>query len=106
MVSCNEDIDNSYSRNQSVIELQPSGEFVKLDENNPDATALTLDWTTAHNYGDDYMVPKNNGSSHDYPFYKEQMLGLKEVMEQEFNQKISDELMEQLIDMKVKSALQ
>lgn len=58
------------------------------------------------NYGDDYMVPKNNGSSHDYPFYKEQMLGLKEVMEQEFNQKISDELMEQLIDMKVKSALQ
>lgn len=55
-VSCNEDIDNSYSRNQSVIELQPSGEFVKLDENNPDATALTLDWTTAHNYGDDYIT--------------------------------------------------
>lgn len=40
------------------------------------------------------------------PSYKEQMPGLKEVMEQEFNQKISDELMEQLIDMKVKSALQ
>ena len=55
-VSCNEDIDNSYSRNQSVIELQPSGEFVKLDENNPDATALTLDWTTAHDYGDDYIT--------------------------------------------------
>ena len=55
-VSCNEDIDNSFSRNQSVIELQPSGEFVKLDENNPDATALTLDWTTAHDYGDDYIT--------------------------------------------------
>lgn len=53
------------------------------------------------NYGDDYMVPKNIGSSHDYPFYKEQMLGLKEVMEKEFNQSISDELMEQIIDMKV-----
>lgn len=53
------------------------------------------------NYGDDYMIPKNIGSSHDYPFYKEQMLGLKEVMEKEFNQSISDEMMEQIIDMKV-----
>ena len=42
-MSCNDDIDNSYSRNQSVIELQPSGDYIKLDENNPDATALTLD---------------------------------------------------------------
>lgn len=56
-------------------------------------------------YGDEYMIPRRL-VAHDYPFYKEQMLGLKEVMEQEFNQKISDELMEQLIDMKVKSALQ
>lgn len=55
-MSCNDDIDNSYSRNQSVIELQPSGDYIKLDENNPDATALTLDWTTAHNYGDDYIT--------------------------------------------------
>lgn len=56
-------------------------------------------------YGEGYMIPRRL-VAHDYPFYKEQMLGLKEVMEQEFNQKISDELMEQLIDMKVKSALQ
>ena len=55
-MSCNDDIDNSYSRNQSVIELQPSGDYIKLDENNPDATALTLDWTTAHDYGDDYIT--------------------------------------------------
>ena len=53
------------------------------------------------NYGADYMTPINVGSSHDYPFYKEQMLGLKDVMEKEFNQSISDELMEQIIDMKV-----
>ncbi len=55
-MSCNDDIDNSYSRNQSVIELQPSGDYIKLDESNPDATALTLDWTTAHNYGNDYIT--------------------------------------------------
>ena len=55
-MSCNDDIDNSYSRNQSVIELQPSGDYIKLDENNPDATALTLDWTTAYDYGDDYIT--------------------------------------------------
>lgn len=55
-MSCNDDIDNSYSRNQSVIELQPSGDYIKLDENNPDATALSLDWTTAHNYGNDYIT--------------------------------------------------
>ena len=53
------------------------------------------------NYGEDYMIPKNVGSSHDYPFYKEQMYGLKEVMEKEFNQSISDEMMEQIIEMKV-----
>lgn len=55
-MSCNDDIDNSYSKNQSVIELQPSGDYIKLDESNPDATALTLEWTNAHNYGDDYIT--------------------------------------------------
>ncbi len=53
------------------------------------------------NYGADYMTPKNVGSSHDYPFYKEQIRGLKEVMEKEFGQELSDEMMEQLIAMKV-----
>lgn len=53
------------------------------------------------NYGADYMTPKNVGSSHDYPFYKEQMQGLKEVMEKEFGQELSDEIMEQLVAMKV-----
>ena len=47
------------------------------------------------------MIPKNVGSSHDYPFYKEQMQVLKEVMEREFHQQLSDEMMEQIIDMKV-----
>lgn len=51
-------------------------------------------------YGEDYMTPRKVETPH-YPFYKEQMLGLKEVMQKEFNQSISDELMEQIIDMKV-----
>lgn len=53
------------------------------------------------NYGEDYMVPQNIGSSHDYPFYKEQIQGLREVMEREFKQTLSDQMMEQLIEMKV-----
>ena len=52
-------------------------------------------------YGDDYMVPKNVGASHDYPFYKEQMQGLKYMMENEFDTQISDEQMEALIELKV-----
>lgn len=52
-------------------------------------------------YGPDYMVPKNIGSSHDYPFYKEQMQGLKEVMEKEFQTTLTDEQMELIIRLKV-----
>lgn len=32
-------------------------------------------------YGDDYMMPRNAGSSHDYPFYKRQAEELRLVME-------------------------
>lgn len=53
------------------------------------------------NYGSDYMTPKNTGSSHDYPFYKEQMLGLKKVMEEEFHTQFTEEEMEMLIYTKV-----
>ena len=42
--SCEEDIDNTVSRNQSEIELAPSGEFIKLDESKPNETAVTLKW--------------------------------------------------------------
>lgn len=54
--SCSEEIDNFFSRNNSEIQLTPSGEYIKLDENNPDDTALTLDWSSAHDYGDDYIT--------------------------------------------------
>lgn len=51
-------------------------------------------------YGEDYMTPRQV-VAHEYPFYKEQTQGLKEIMEKEFGQKLSDEMMEQLIAMKV-----
>ena len=53
------------------------------------------------NYGQDYMTPRNVGSSHDYPFYKEQMLSLKEVMEEEFHTQITEEQMEMIINANV-----
>ncbi|MDE6489809.1 MAG: SusE domain-containing protein [Muribaculaceae bacterium] len=51
-----EEIDNSYSRNQSVIQLATSAEYVVLDENTPDATALTIEWNAAHAYGNEYIT--------------------------------------------------
>lgn len=52
----NEDIDNAYSRNKSVIQLATSGEYIVLDENNPDGVALTLEWNEAHPYGNEYIT--------------------------------------------------
>lgn len=54
--SCEEEIDNTASRNQSEIELTPSGEYIKLDESKPNETAFTLKWSTAHNFGEDYIT--------------------------------------------------
>ncbi len=50
------DIDNSYSRNKSVIQLTTSSDFIVLDENNPDAVALTIEWNEAHAYGNEYIT--------------------------------------------------
>lgn len=51
-----DDIDNTYSRNLSVIRLETSSEYVVLDESNPDAVALTLEWNAAHDYGYDFIT--------------------------------------------------
>lgn len=56
-------------------------------------------------YGLDYMTPRNNPSSHDYPFYKEQELCLKDEMEKEFHTSISHEMISELIGLKVAQAL-
>ncbi len=51
-----EDIDNAYSRNQSVIQLTTSSDFVVLDESKPDDVALTIEWNEAHPYGNEYIT--------------------------------------------------
>lgn len=56
VTSCEEDIDNTASRNQSEIELNPSGEYIKLDESKPNETAFTLRWSTANDFGEDYIT--------------------------------------------------
>ncbi len=77
-------------------------EYIQMPfENTTIPVPVGYDGILKCNYGEDYMIPKNVGSSHDYPFYKEQMQGLKEVMEQEFQTTLSDDMMEMLIHMKV-----
>ncbi len=51
-----EAIDNSYSRSNAVIQLETSADYVVLDENNPDAVALTVKWDPAHPYGNEYIT--------------------------------------------------
>lgn len=54
--SCSENIDNLFSKNMSQIQLNPSGEYIKLDESNPNGTALTIEWNAAHDFGDEYIT--------------------------------------------------
>lgn len=57
LTSCgDEEIDNAYSRNLSVIQLETSSDYVVLDENNPEAIALTVTWNEAHPYGNEYIT--------------------------------------------------
>jgi len=57
MAACgDDDIDNSASRNLSVIQITPSADYIKLDESKPDEVALTLEWSPAHSYGNEYIT--------------------------------------------------
>lgn len=56
-VACDDDdIDNYYSRSNSVISMTSSADYVVLDESNPDAVALTIEWDKAHPYGNEYIT--------------------------------------------------
>ena len=55
-VSCQQKIDNEYSRHNFSIEMRASSEAIVLDESKPDETALTISWTPAAEYGDDYTT--------------------------------------------------
>lgn len=51
-----EEIDNLYSRNNSTIGISASAYELFLDEEHPDAVALTVAWTDAYPYGDEYIT--------------------------------------------------
>ena len=56
-------------------------------------------------YGDNYMTPLQNPSSHDYPFYKGQEQALKEIIEKEFNTHITEKDLDELISAKIAQAM-
>ena len=51
-----EDIDNTFSRSNMVVELTTSTDYVVLDESRPDDVALTISWTDAHPYGNEFIT--------------------------------------------------
>ncbi|MBQ7709302.1 MAG: SusE domain-containing protein [Bacteroidales bacterium] len=50
------EIDNTKSRSNLEMQITASTNAIVLDENNPDAVALTVSWTPAHDYGDDFIM--------------------------------------------------
>lgn len=57
LAACNDnDIDNTYSRNNFSIAMSASSDYVVLDENAPDEVALTVEWTPATDYGYDFIT--------------------------------------------------
>jgi hypothetical protein len=56
LTSCQDDPDNYYSKNKSEIGLTVSSDYLILNESAPNDTALTLDWTKAYNFGNDYIT--------------------------------------------------
>lgn len=54
--SCTSEIDNVFSRNQSEIQLEPSGDYIKLDESKANETAFTFSWSPAHDFGNEFIT--------------------------------------------------
>ena len=53
---CTREVDNSYSRFPSVMQMTASSQSVVLDESAPDEVALRIEWTAAADYGDDFIM--------------------------------------------------
>lgn len=53
---CTREVDNSYSRFPSVMQMTASSQSVVLDESAPDEVALRIEWTAAEDYGDDFIM--------------------------------------------------
>lgn len=56
-------------------------------------------------YGNDYMTPIHGTGSHDYPFYKQQEQGLKEVIERELQKTLTDDEFNNLLNEKLSENL-
>lgn len=54
--SCEQEVDHSYSRFTSTMEITASATEVVLNEDTPDDVALTISWTPAKDYGDDFIM--------------------------------------------------
>lgn len=50
------EVDNSYSHSNFQLDLSANNQVIILDEENPDALALTVEWTPAKEYGDDFIM--------------------------------------------------
>lgn len=55
-VACQQEIDNEKSRHNFAVEISASEQELVLDESKADQTALTITWTPATDYGDDYIT--------------------------------------------------
>ena len=56
LAACNEEVDNAYSRHNFIVDITASAQTVVLNEDAADETALTVEWTPAAEYGNDFIV--------------------------------------------------
>lgn len=55
-IACQQKVDNEKSWHNFSVEMTASAESVVLDESKKDEVALTISWTAATDYGDDYIT--------------------------------------------------
>lgn len=56
VLSCVQEVDHAYSRFPSQMEITASASEIVLNEDTPDEVALTVSWTPAKDYGDDFIM--------------------------------------------------
>ena len=55
-VACQPEVDHSYSRFTSTMVMEATDTEVVLNEDTPDDIALTIKWSAAKDYGDDFIM--------------------------------------------------
>lgn len=57
LVACNDnDVDDAYGKIKYNLELTANAQEIVLNENTPDDIALTLEWTSAFDHGEEYVT--------------------------------------------------